>query len=64
MDLSESGRRWQTSNSDDDWQEMTRLAWRPAWGIRSRQGAISLLLAWFRKKSQPARSKNQEPQKQ
>ena len=29
-------------------RNMTRLAWRPAWAIRSRKGALAALFAMFR----------------
>ena len=32
-----------------DWDKATRLAWRPAWAIRSRRGAWSALKALFRR---------------
>lgn len=32
-----------------DWDKATRLAWRPAWAIRSRRGAWKALRALFRK---------------
>jgi hypothetical protein len=51
MDLSKVGRRWQKNGSDHDWRQITRLAWVPAWRIRSRRGTLSLLLAWWRRRS-------------
>jgi len=36
------------SPSERDLEARTRLAWRPAWSIRNRQGTIALLLAWWR----------------
>lgn len=30
---------------------LTRLAWRPAWSIRSRRGALAPLLALFRRQT-------------
>lgn len=32
---------------------MTRLAWRPAWAIRSRRGAIATLREMFRRADAP-----------
>ncbi len=32
-----------------DWDKVTRLAWRPAWAIRSRRGALAAFLDMFRK---------------
>ena len=32
---------------------MTRLAWRPAWAIRSRRGAIATLREMFRRPDAP-----------
>ena len=31
-----------------DWDKATRLAWRPAWAIRSRRGAWAALVEVFR----------------
>ena len=31
-----------------DWDKSTRLAWRPAWAIRSRRGAWSAFRDWLR----------------
>ncbi|MEM9139791.1 MAG: hypothetical protein AAGB15_08150 [Pseudomonadota bacterium] len=31
-----------------DWDKAIRLAWRPAWSIRSRRGAGRALAAWIR----------------
>jgi hypothetical protein len=36
---------------DQSWDTITRLAWRPAWSIRSRRGALKPLIDWWRKKS-------------
>lgn len=34
-----------------DWREVSRLAWRPAWSIRSRRGSVGpfmeMLREWF-----------------
>ena len=35
-----------------DWDKVTRLAWRPAWAIRSRRGAWSAVKALFRRDGQ------------
>jgi hypothetical protein len=32
---------------------MTRLAWRPAWAIRSRRGAIATLIGMFGRPDRP-----------
>ncbi len=60
MDPSKIGREWQACPSDDVWRDVTRLAWRPAWGIRNRQGSVSLLLAWIRRKVKPAHAGKSE----
>lgn len=31
-----------------DWDAVTRLAWRPAWHIRSRRGTLALLISCWR----------------
>lgn len=33
-----------------DWDKVTRLAWRPAWAIRSRRGAWATLREMFRRR--------------
>lgn len=33
-----------------DWDKVTRLAWRPAWAIRSRRGALAAVMAFFRRR--------------
>jgi hypothetical protein len=33
---------------DSDWADVIRLAYRPAWSIRSRQGSLAPLLQAFR----------------
>ncbi len=60
MDPSKIGRQWQTCPSDDVWREVTRLAWRPAWGLRNRQGSLSLLLAWYRQRRKSGHVKKLE----
>ncbi len=35
-------------HSAQSWDTMTRLAWRPAWSIRSRRGALKPLIDWWR----------------
>lgn len=38
---------------DDAWRDMaTRLAWRPAWAIRSRRGAVAALREMFRRRAE------------
>ena len=32
-----------------DWDKVTRLAWRPAWAIRSRRGALAVIWLMFRR---------------
>ena len=32
-----------------DWDKVTRLAWRPAWAIRSRRGALAVIWSMFRR---------------
>lgn len=32
-----------------DWEKVTRLAWRPAWAIRSRRGALATIRAMLRR---------------
>lgn len=34
--------------SDETWETITALAWRPAWSIRSRQGSLKALIQWWR----------------
>ena len=34
-----------------DWAKVTRLAWRPAWAIRSRRGAWAAFRTMFRRSS-------------
>lgn len=61
MDLIEVvAKDWRKSRSDDDWREVTNLAWRPAWRIRSRRGTFALLRALFRQrcKSSPSETEN------
>ncbi len=36
--------------SEHELQTRTRLAWRPAWSIRNRQGSVALIVAWWRHK--------------
>lgn len=38
----------QRSQADRDWQDVLKLAWRPAWQIRSRRGTFPLLSAWLK----------------
>ena len=33
-----------------DWNKVTRLAWRPAWAIRSRRGAWAAFREMFRRR--------------
>ena len=35
-------------HSEQDWETFTRLAWRPAWSIRSRQGCLKPIVEWWR----------------
>lgn len=37
------------SPSEQDLRSMTKLAWRPAWSLRNRQGSLILMLAWWRR---------------
>ncbi len=39
--------------ASQSWDTITRLAWRPAWSIRSRRGALEPLIAWWRRRRQP-----------
>ena len=36
------------SHQPESWDTFTRLAWRPAWSIRSRRGALAPLIQWWR----------------
>jgi hypothetical protein len=31
-----------------DWEHVLRLAWRPAWSMRSRKGCLAPLADWWR----------------
>lgn len=34
--------------SDETWETISGMAWRPAWSIRSRQGTLRVLLDWWK----------------
>lgn len=43
--------QWEDGAAPPGEDPLTRLAWRPAWSIRSRRGALAPLLALFRRQS-------------
>jgi len=36
--------------SDEQWRQVLRLAWRPAWSIRSRKGCLAPLIRWWKER--------------
>ncbi|MGH1357342.1 MAG: hypothetical protein ACRBC3_01125 [Burkholderiaceae bacterium] len=34
--------------SEQTWETISAMAWRPAWSIRSRKGTLSVLLEWWK----------------
>jgi hypothetical protein len=34
--------------TDKQWQAIVKLAWRPAWSMRSRKGCFAPFIAWWR----------------
>lgn len=51
MDPPETRRAHATPADTDgalDWDKTTRLAWRPAWAIRSRRGSVAPFLSMIR----------------
>jgi len=33
---------------DEQWRQVLRRAWRPAWQIRSRKGCLAPFIAWWK----------------
>lgn len=38
------------SHRPESWDTFTKLAWRPAWAIRSRRGSLAPLIEWWRQR--------------
>jgi hypothetical protein len=36
--------------ADEQWREVLRLAWRPAWAIRSRKGCLAPFIRWWKER--------------
>jgi len=40
--------------AQQQWDEIVRLAWRPAWSIRSRKGCLAPFVSWWRQRRRVA----------
>ena len=38
---------------DEQWRQVLRVAWRPAWQIRSRKGCLAPFVRWWKERRHP-----------
>ena len=40
-------------STDEQWRQVLKVAWRPAWQIRSRKGCLEPFVAWWKARRHP-----------
>ena len=49
---------------EQQWDEIIRQAWRPAWSIRSRKGCLAPFITWWRERHSAADAANRQPRQE